>query len=128
MDHPGPEAVTEALVRFLGDGNVDAVVDLYEAEAVFIELEGVSTGRDAIRAAHQRFLDAGLVLTLKNSAVFQANDLALVHWSWTVHDDAGFSSEGVSAEVLRLQPDGKWKFVIDNSDGPAMIGTAHDER
>lgn len=124
MDQPGPEAVTEALVRLLEAGDVDGVVDLYEAEALFIELDGVSTGHDAIRAAHRRFLDAGLVLTLKDSVVFQADDLALVHWSWTVRDDAGFAAEGVSAEVLRRQADGGWKFIIDNSDGAAMIGTA----
>ena len=27
-----------------------------------------------------------------------------------------------TAEVLRRQADGRWKFVIDNPDGPALIG------
>jgi hypothetical protein len=33
----------------------------------------------------------------------------------------GRVAEGATAEVLRSQPDGTWKFVIDNPDGPALI-------
>jgi hypothetical protein len=36
----------------------------------------------------------------------------------------GREAEGTTAEVLRRQSDGSWKFIIGNPDGPALI--AHD--
>jgi ketosteroid isomerase-like protein len=71
---------------------------------------------------HQGFLDEGLSLCLKDSVVFHVDDIALVHWSWTVTHPDGATTDGTSAEVLRRQDDGTWRFVIDNSDGPALIG------
>ena len=67
-------------------------------------------------------MQSGLTLTLKESVVFEADDIALVHWSWSVGRRDGSSAEGVSAEVLRRQADGTWKFIIDNSDGSALVG------
>lgn len=117
-----PEAVTEMLVTFLNDGDLDSIVGLYESGAVFADYEGVAKGTTEIRAAHQAFLNEALTLTLKESLTLEADDIALVHWSWTVARGDGSTSDGVSAEVLRRQPDGQWKFIIDNSDGAGLIG------
>lgn len=122
MDATKPEFVSRLLVSFLQKGDLDGLMDLYEAEAVFVDLDGVAAGSDAIRAAHQAFLDSGLRLVLNDSVVFEMNDIALVQWSWTVERPDGVSADGSSAEVLRRQSDGTWKFIIDNSDGPAVIG------
>ena len=122
MEGNGPETVTEQLVDFFAVGDIDGVMSLYEPDAVFVEIDGVSRGLDEIRAAHERFAESGLTLTLKESATFEMGDLALVHWTWAVRDEAGSTMEGDSAEVLRRQADGSWKFVIDNSDGATMVG------
>ncbi|MCJ7779293.1 MAG: DUF4440 domain-containing protein [Acidimicrobiia bacterium] len=122
MNIEGPEQISRRLERYLRTGDVDALRDLYEAEAVFADYDGTAQGWPAIRAAHQSFLDAGLTLTLTDSLVLEADNIALVHWSWTVQQSDGSSTEGTSAEVLRRQADGSWKFVIDNSDGSALIG------
>lgn len=116
-----PEDVTKQLVAHLDAGDLDAIVHLYERDAVFVDLDGIARGPEAIRAAHQRFLDSNLTLVLDDCAVFEADDLALVQWSWTVRGD-GFDGSGASAEVLRRQADGTWRFIIDNSDGAVMIG------
>ncbi|MGB8361916.1 MAG: hypothetical protein WCE80_11015 [Acidimicrobiia bacterium] len=81
----------------------------------------MSRGLTEIRSAHQR-AESGLTLPSNESATFEMGDLAFVHWTWTVHDEQGTAMEGASAEVLRRQADGSWKFVIDNSDGAAMVG------
>ena len=118
----GPEKVSERLVSLLNAGDIDAVVALYEDDAVFADLGGAVRGRDAVRVAHKEFAESGYVLALDHPAVFEAGDIALVHWSWTVTRPDGSLIEGVSAEVLRRQPDGQWKYVIDNSDGSAVLG------
>jgi ketosteroid isomerase-like protein len=58
---------------------------------------------------------------MNESVAFEAGDLALVHWSWTMRLTDGREAEGATAEVLRRQADGSWKFLIDNPDGPALI-------
>jgi hypothetical protein len=106
----------------LNEGNVDELEGLYEPGAIFADFEGAVVGWPGIRATHQRFLDEGLSLTLNDSVVFQTEEIALVHWSWTVTQPDGTTIDGTSAEVLRRQSDRTWKFVIDNSDGSALLG------
>jgi ketosteroid isomerase-like protein len=116
-----PDGATLALVSLLEAGDLDGVLDLYEEGAVFVDLEGEVRG-SGIREAHRRFKAEGNRLILRRSVVYEANGIALVHWDWEVSLGDGSSIEGVSAEVLRRQPDGGWKFVIDNSDGEDVLG------
>ena len=122
MDCNRPEEASTLLEVCLNEGNVDGLEGLYDPGALFADYEGTAQGWSDIRAAHQRFLDEGLSLTLKDSIVFQAEDIALVHWSWTVTEPDGTTTDGASAEVLRRQTNGTWKFIIDNSDGSVLIG------
>ena len=52
----------------------------------------------------------------------EAADVARVHGSWTMAFPDGRTAEGATAEVLRRSTDGTWRFIIDNPDGPALIG------
>lgn len=115
-----PEQVTEALVEMLAAGDFEAAAALYEDDAVFVEVHAEARG-GSIAAAHREFVEAGYVLHPDRFAVMEAGGLALVHWAWTVTKPDGSAFKGVSAEVLRRQPDGTWKFVIDNSDGAAVL-------
>jgi len=123
MDACQPEQTSELLVALLSRGDVGGIADLYEDDAIFADFDATVSGLNDILQAHQRFCDAGRTLILSNSVVFEVDDIALVHWSWTVRDADGSSRNGISAEVLRRQPDGRWKFIIDNSDGIALVGT-----
>jgi ketosteroid isomerase-like protein len=122
LDSTSPERPSRLLEDLLNRGDIDGLLELYEPEAVFADFEGAASGLAEIRSAHERFVQSGLTLTLKESVVFEADDIALVHWSWSVGRRDGSSAEGVSAEVLRRQADGTWKFIIDNSDGSALVG------
>lgn len=55
---------------------------------------------------------------------FEAGDPALVHGSWTMTFPDGRTAEGATAEPLRRSTGGAWRFVIDDPDGPALIGHA----
>jgi len=122
LDESGPEEVSKQVEACLAKNDINGLRDLYEKDAVFADYDGAARGWPDIQAAHQGFLDAGLNLTLHDSVVFEAGGIALVHWSWTVRQEDGSTTDGRSAEVLRRQADGSWKFVIDNSDGSGLIG------
>jgi ketosteroid isomerase-like protein len=121
-DQPG-EASKLFEARF-GAGDLDGLMELYEDQAVFTNARGAHVGPEAIREVLAGYISTGASITMNESVAFQAGDLALVHWSWTMDFPDGRQAEGATAEVLRRQPDGSWKFLIDNPDGPALIG--HD--
>ena len=55
--------------------------------------------------------------------IFEADDLALSFADWnltgTGPDGEAIEMSGQTSDVLRRQPDGAWRFVIDNPFGSA---------
>lgn len=116
-----PADASKLFEVMFAEGDLDGLMTLYEEEAVFATPHGGATGPTDIRAILKGYIDSGADLVFKDSVDFQAGDLALVHWNWTMKLPDGKTSEGATAEVLRRQPDGTWKFVIDNPDGAGLI-------
>ena len=116
-----PGETSTLFERYFADGDLDSLMSLYENEAVFPTARATATGPDEIRQTLKAYLDSGAKLVFGQSLVFIAGDLALIHSPWTMHKADGSSSEGVTAEVVRRQTDGSWKYIIDNPDGSALL-------
>jgi uncharacterized protein (TIGR02246 family) len=117
-----PGEVGKLFEELFAAGDLDGLLDLYEDGAVFTNARGAHTGSEEIREVLAGYLSTGASITMNESVAFEAGDLALVHWSWTMGFPDGREAVGATAEVLRRQPDGSWRFLIDNPDGPALIG------
>ena len=95
---------------------------LYESEACFATQPGqLAKSPDFIRESLRSFIDLKGKLDLKVKRVLQVSDLALVITEWSV-SGTGPNGKPInlspnSADVLRLQSDGTWLFVIDNPWG-----------
>jgi uncharacterized protein (TIGR02246 family) len=118
-----PEECDLLLMEAAHARDVEAAVALYEPNASFVQDSGeVVTGHAAIREMVKGFLALKPRFTMKVDAV-QSGDgtLALTRstWSLTGTDPEGkpITMDGRSAEVVRRQSDGTWKFVIDNPHG-----------
>lgn len=102
--------------------DVDAIVALYEPGAVLVTADGPVVGHDAIGAAYLRFLATRPTIDLETLGVNRAGELAMLHGRWVVRRAGAAgeqtSSEGRNTEIARLQPDGRWLFVIDNPSVP----------
>lgn len=103
-------------------GDLDALVALYEDGAVFVPQPGTAVrGRAEIEAALQQFLDLGGTISLDTKEVVEVGDLAylIARWSLTGTDPDGnpLDMGALTAEVARRQPDGSWRYVIDNAWG-----------
>jgi uncharacterized protein (TIGR02246 family) len=118
-----PEECDHLLGEFLAAGDLDAIADLYEAGATFVtEMREGRTGRDAIREAFVIFaaakprLRVDIVRTLRNG-----DDLALLYNDWTMTatsaDGETIEVSGKAIETVRRQPDGTWRFAIDDPFG-----------
>ena len=119
-----PNEASRLFEERFASSDLDGLMDLYEDGAVFTNAQGAHEGSDAIREVLAGYLSTGASIAMNDSVSFEAGELALVHWEWTMTFPDGRVAEGATAEVLRRQSDGSWKFIIDNPDGPALIG--HD--
>jgi ketosteroid isomerase-like protein len=127
VDYPStatPERVLEAIVTGINSGDLDSLMGLYESEAAFaIEPGQLAVGEPGIRGALTGFISMNGKLDLQVTRVLEVDDLALVTGVWSF-DGTGPDGEAVrleaqNADVLRRQPDGTWRFVIDNPWGTA---------
>ena len=116
-----PAEASTLFERYFAEGDLDGLMSLYEEGAVFPTTHGTSTGHDEIRATLKAYLDSGAKLMFGASLVFLAGELALIHTPWTMQMPDGSSPTGATAEVVRRQPDGSWKYVFDNPDGTALL-------
>ena len=105
-------------------GDVDGMLELYESEAALIPQPGSAAlhGKEALRRALGGLLATGAKLELKESRVIQAGDVALMihdgHLAGgTAPDGSAIDMTSRSSDVVRRQPDGTWRIVIDNPWG-----------
>jgi uncharacterized protein (TIGR02246 family) len=104
-------------------GDVEALVALYEPDAILVVDGKNVSGREEIRKALGKILLARGRMTLETRAVVESQQgLAVLHGGWVVESAARTGAEsvtrGISTEVVRRQPDGTWLFVIDNPYTP----------
>ena len=116
-----PDQASKLFEERFAVADLDWLMDLYEDGAVFTNAHGAHEGPDAIREVLAGYLATGASIVMNDSVAFEAGDLALVHWAWTMTFPDERVAEGATAEVLRRQTDGSWRFIIDNPDGPALI-------
>jgi ketosteroid isomerase-like protein len=122
MQSTTPEEVLKSIVEGINTGNLDSLMPLYESNAAFAAQPGkLAHGLSGIRESLNGFIAMKGKLDLKVTRVLEADGLALVIGVWSF---AGTGPDGQpvklaskSADVLRRQTDGSWRFVIDNPWG-----------
>lgn len=117
-----PEQVLNSVTEGINARGLDFLMTLYEPLACFASQPGqLVKSPDDIRQSLRNFIDMNGKLDLKVKRVLKANDLALVTTEWsfngTDRDGKQVHMSAKSADVLRQQPDGTWRFVIDNPWG-----------
>jgi uncharacterized protein (TIGR02246 family) len=117
-----PQDTIHRFSALLAEGDLEALVELYEADAAFAPRPGECvTGREAIRAALRPFLALKPRMTGEIERVLVAGETALVanRWTLTGRQPGGEPVElaGLSADVLTRRPDGFWGIAIDDPWG-----------
>lgn len=113
-----PEECDSLFEQGMNRGDIEAVVALYEPDGVLIAAPGqVAQGTDAIHATLQRFvaMKPQFKLVVKNFVT--SGDIAVVYNDWTGSveaEGARVEMAGKAIEVCRRQPDGTWRFVVDD--------------
>jgi ketosteroid isomerase-like protein len=106
-----PEDLGRFFVARANAGDLEGLVALYEPDAVLARPGGEpAAGTDAIRQALGRFLAGNPTISGTSQPALRFGDLALTSTRF---------DGGATAEVARRQPDGTWRWVIDQ---PRIVG------
>jgi uncharacterized protein (TIGR02246 family) len=122
MSRETPEQVLQAIVDGINNGDLEALMSLYEPDAAFAAQPGtLAHGTSGVRQSLAGFIGMKGTLDLKVKRVLEAGGLALVVGAWsftgTGPDGTPVTLTGRNGDVLRRQADGSWRFVIDNPWG-----------
>ena len=111
-----PREIHLLFEQAFNDGDVEAIVALYEPSAVLVVGGEPVAGHGRIRDAYTSFL-TGARMKLDTRALIESGEgLALLHGEWSLGPPS--RTQGLSTEIVRRQPDGSWKFAIDNPNTP----------
>lgn len=110
-----PEDMSPTLAATVNARDLHAMAALYDEHAVLIDEAGTEhRGVEAIKAALEDMLETGGVMTSTRRFAVVIGDIALSGADWRLEpSDGGKPLEGRSLEVLRRQPDGSWRYLID---------------
>ena len=120
-DEAGIRSVDSAFVVAANAGDAEGVAAVYAEDGALLAPNlPPQKGRDAIKAFWGGFLDAYNVrFELASDTIEGRGDLAYNqgHYRFTAVPKAkgvpGVADEGKFLEILKKQPDGTWKYVVD---------------
>lgn len=114
-----PEELHQLFAAGVNDKDVEALVELYEPDSVTVDLQGNRLdGEVALRAMLVGLCSGVDRLEGTTRRAIVHGDLALTSSAFrgtgTGPDGQPTVLTGTSAEIARRQPDGTWRFVIDD--------------
>ena len=126
METSSPLDVITRLVAAMNAHNLESAMTLFEPGASFVVKPGVVvSGTAGIRQALEGFMALKPTLTIDAQQLVEAADVAqyCARWSITGIDPTGTAVQltGRSSSILRLQPDGRWLFLLDNPWGTDIV-------
>ena len=115
-------ATIESMTSACAAGDIDRIMSTYAPGAVVVGEPGQPTRGDAaLRAMFAAFIESGVSFNYGEHEVVIAGDTALHLMKWTAPGPDGTEASALSVAVLRRQPDGAWKMVIDHPSGDRVM-------
>jgi uncharacterized protein (TIGR02246 family) len=121
MDQEAILRTITSMTSAFAAGDIDAILKTYEPEAVVVAEPGRPVvGEDALRAMFAEFVSSGVAFSYGAHDVVVSGDTGLHLMSWTAPGAEG-PMTALSVAVLRRQPDGTWKMIIDHPFGDGVM-------
>ncbi|NUT18829.1 MAG: SnoaL-like domain-containing protein [Hamadaea sp.] len=107
-----PQQLHELFLEGVNNSDVDALLDLYEVDSLTVNLDGSRVhGEAALRTMLTEFVTAVDKLEGGTRKVVAHGDIALMSATFSGN---GGAVAGITGEIARRQPDGGWRFLIDD--------------
>jgi ketosteroid isomerase-like protein len=115
-----PEACDRLFGEHVNAGDLDALLSLYEPTCSMVRRDrSLARGHAEIREVLGRLIVMRARMSTEIVKVVQAgDDLAMVYNDWRMSakrpDGQPIEAAGKAIEVVRRQPDGTWRFILDD--------------
>ena len=112
-----PQEIHQAVQDAFNARDVEGLVALYESDARMVGPDGtVVVGTDAIREQWQFALAMNAPMRVRTRFCIQVDDVALLRNDWSL-DSSDVEMASSTSEVVRRQPDGSWRYIVDHPFG-----------
>lgn len=112
------EDAHKSLAAAFNTGDVQTVLDMYDFNGIIVpEPNKAVSGRAEFEEAIKAILAIKGKMEIKTVYCLETNGLAVgrSEWNITDGDEVKISSKGI--ELMKQQPDGTWKILIDHAFG-----------
>lgn len=118
MSAKSPEEICRLFQHAMAEGDLEAVLSVYDPEAVFLNQAGeITKDRDDLKRELAPQVEKKTRFDYDIRQVVQAGDIALMHTKWKVSGTPPMTVHAI--EVARRQPDGSWRWLIGD---PFTVG------
>lgn len=115
-------ATIDRMTSAFAAGDINSIMSTYASGAVVVGEPGKPmTGDATLRNMFAEFIKAGVPFTYGAHDVVVSGDNALHLMKWTAPGPDGNKMSSLSVAVLKRQPDGSWRMVIDHPFGDGVM-------
>ena len=120
-----PQELHQALADAFNSHDIERVLATYEHEGAIVAESGdVATGVEQLRQTLAGFLAIPGRLHVETLHAVTVGDLALARSRWKIQDAGEIKIQASGAELMRRQPNGSWRFVVDHPFGGEPLKSA----
>jgi uncharacterized protein (TIGR02246 family) len=115
-----PNDVQQKWVRAFNERDLEGLADLYEPAAAIVANTGAEPqwGQKAIRRILQELIAEEAWAEARTLKVIRAGEIAQLHSRWQLVSRDGVPLvSGAAVSVLRRQPGGDWRYVVNDLFG-----------
>ena len=107
-----------ALAAAYNTGNFDTVMSIYDASGIIVPEPGKPvSGKEKFEEAVKAILSIKGKMEIKTVYCMQTGDVAVGRSEWNITDGNEVKVSAKGIEVMKQQPDGTWKVLIDHAFG-----------
>jgi len=106
------------LAAAFNTGDVNTVLSMYDFNGIIVPEPGKAvSGREEFEEAIKAILSIKGKMEIRTVYCLQTGNLAVGRSEWNITDGQEVKIQSKGIEVMKQQPDGTWKIVIDHAFG-----------
>lgn len=112
------EDVHTALANAFNTGNVNVVMNMYDTGGIIVPEPGKPvSGKAKFEEAIKGILSIKGTMDIKTVYCLQTGNIAVGRSEWSITDNCEVKISARGIEVMKQQPDGTWKIIVDHAFG-----------